>query len=68
MPEECKQEKRIENLEGAINGNGQEGMKVKLARVEEGVKRLSGKMNFNNWLTFTLLAAIISIIFKGLVV
>ncbi len=63
--EECKQEKRLDNLESAINGNGTEGLKAKMVRLEEGVKSLKAKMNLNNWLTLALLGAIISTIVKA---
>ncbi len=62
--EECKQEKRLDNLESAINGNGTEGIKAKMVRMEESIKSLKAKMNLNNWLTLALLGTIISTIVK----
>jgi hypothetical protein len=62
--EECKQEKRLDNLESAINGNGTEGLKAKMVRMEESIKSLKAKMNLNNWLTLALLGTIISTIVK----
>lgn len=62
--EECKQEKRLDNLESAINGNGNEGLKAKIVRMEESIKSLKAKMNLNNWLTLALLGTIISTIVK----
>lgn len=62
--EECKQEKRLDNIESAINGNGTEGIKAKMVRMEESIKSLKAKMNLNNWLTLALLGTIISTIVK----
>jgi hypothetical protein len=62
---ECVEKERINGLDKAINGNGSEGLKQKVVRVEENIKSLNSKMTFNTWLTGAMLAAIIGSLVKA---
>jgi uncharacterized FlaG/YvyC family protein len=62
--QECSQENRIVRIEQTINGNGSEGIKQKVVRMDEKIKSINTKMNFNTWLTGAMLVAIIGSLVK----
>lgn len=52
--------KDVDAVNAAINGNGKEGMKEKLIRMEEQFKRVTVGLKLNNWLTGLMATALVS--------
>jgi len=70
-PYKCTEERRIVEIEHAINGNGQEGLKTRVIRIEEKIDSLiKGKISWstilNIFISLAVLVVMIIALSKGI--